>query len=109
MSTFTPKRGLQPGALILFVGRKPVLRIERDHTHRAMWRIRLPGGGLSDIANIARIKDAALDMAEGIEARKTPHKLPLKSLTNFHWVPSPVEQDEASGNPASSAVAEAAE
>jgi hypothetical protein len=70
-------------ALTLLVRHRPVLRVEPDVVNPQMWRVRHPDGGLSDITNLARAKDAALDLAEGIEARKTTHKSPLKSLTNF--------------------------
>jgi len=55
-----------------------------------MWRVRLPDGTLTDMANLVRIKEAAVDIAAGIEARKTPHKSTLKSLTNFSWSQPPV-------------------
>jgi hypothetical protein len=46
------------------------------------------------MANMSRAKDAALDMAEGIEARKKPHKPPLKSLRNFSWSRALIAQRE---------------
>jgi len=69
----------------LFVGRRRAIQIERDSKYRQMWRVRLPNGSLSDMMNLTRAKDAALDIAEGIEGRKNPHKSPLKSLGNFSW------------------------
>ena len=81
-------------ALTLSVGRRPVLRIEPDLTYPRMWRVRLPSGALSDMANLARAKDAATDIAEGIEAQKNPHKSPLKSLRNFSWSSAPVARRE---------------
>jgi hypothetical protein len=69
----------------LFVGKRRVLQIERDAKYPQMWRVRLPDGSLSDMVNLTRAKEAALNIAEGIEARKTPHKSPLKSLKDFSW------------------------
>jgi hypothetical protein len=108
MSTVIAKRGPQASALVLFVGRKPVLRIERDGVFESMWRVKLPTGGLSDMLNVSRAKDLALDIAEGIEARKTPHKSPLKSLTNFSWSPSPMSQNDEGGSPTFDRVTDAA-
>ena len=72
-------------SVFLCVGKRRVLSIERDGKYPQMWRVLLPDGQLSDMANLTRIKDAALDIAEGIEARKNPHKSPLKLLNNFSW------------------------
>jgi len=69
----------------LFVGRRRTIQIERDSKYSQMWRVRLPDGSLSDMVNLTRAKDAALDIAEGIEGRKNPHKSPLESLANFSW------------------------
>jgi hypothetical protein len=77
-------------ALTLLVRHRPVVRVEPDLVHPQMWRVRLPAGGLCGILNLARAKDAALDLAEAIEARKTPHKSPLKSLIDFEWSSSPI-------------------
>jgi hypothetical protein len=81
-------------ALTLSVGRRPVLRIEPDLTYSGMWRVRLPSGTLSEMANLSRAKDAALDIAEGIGAREKPHKPPLKSLRNFSWSRPPIAKRE---------------
>jgi len=76
----------------LFVGkhRRPVLQIQRDAEYPEMWRVRLPDVTLTDMTNISRAKEAAVDIAIGIEARKTPHKSPLTSLANFSWARPPV-------------------
>ena len=79
---------------VLRFGFREVLRIERDKNYPAMWRIKLPNGGLSDLVNISRATDAALDLAEAIEHRKTPHKSPLKSLNNFKWSSQPIAARE---------------
>jgi hypothetical protein len=76
--------------MTLHIGRRPVMRIERDSVYPQMWRVRRPDGSLSDMVNLTRAKDAALDVAEGIEGRKNPHKSPLKSLSNFSWSRSPI-------------------
>jgi hypothetical protein len=83
--------------MTLFVRRRKALQIERDSKYPQMWRVRLPDGTLTDMVNLTRAKDAALDIAEGIETRKTPHKSPLKSLGNFSWSWSPVASNEDSG------------
>ena len=87
---------IQPASFVpndswtLFVGRRRVLRIERDGEHPQMWRVQWPDGALSDAVNLTRAKDAAEDFAEGLEARKIAHKSPLKLLGNFSWSRSPV-------------------
>jgi hypothetical protein len=86
-------------ALTLSVGRQPVLRVEPDSTYSGMWRVRLPSGALTDMANLSRAKDVALDIAEGIEARKTPHKSPLKNLRNFFWSRAPITPCEGAAAP----------
>jgi hypothetical protein len=87
--------GADANVRTLFVGRRRVLQIERDAQYPQMWRVRLPDGGLSDMVNLTRAKEAALDIAEGIEARKTPHKSSLKSLKDFSWSRAPVAQTAA--------------
>lgn len=44
----------------LFYGRKPLLEVVPDAEYPAMWRVVWPDGSLSDMANIARAKDAAM-------------------------------------------------
>jgi hypothetical protein len=80
--------------MTLFADRRRVLRIVRDKTYPTMWRVELPDGTLTDMCNLARAKDAALDIAEGIEARKTPHKSPLQSLRNFSWSRPPAARSK---------------
>jgi hypothetical protein len=81
---------------ILFVGKRKLLQIERDAKYPQMWRVRLSDGSLTDGVNLARAKDAALDIAEGIEARKNAHKSPLKLLANFSWSRPPVAPSQNS-------------
>ena len=76
--------------IALFAGRRRVLHIEPDVQYPQMWRVCWPDGTLSDKVNLARAKAVALDYAEGVEARKNPHKSPLKLLGNFSWSRSPV-------------------
>src|SRR5262245_5999975 len=47
----------------LVYGRRTLLRIVRDRVYPEMWRVRLPGGGLTDMVNRTRAKDAALSIA----------------------------------------------
>jgi hypothetical protein len=44
--------------------------IEPDSTYPGMWRLRWPDGDLSDMANIARAKDAAACFLENTARRK---------------------------------------
>jgi hypothetical protein len=46
------------------VGRRgAVLHVVHDATYPEMWRIRHPGGQLSDMVNLTRAKDAAMSVA----------------------------------------------
>jgi hypothetical protein len=38
----------------------PVATVEPDSTHPGMWRLRLPGGQLSGMLNVTRVKEAAM-------------------------------------------------
>jgi hypothetical protein len=53
------------GRLFLFHGndRNPLVSIEPDSNYASMYRIRFPDGGLSDMANLTRAKDAAIAFA----------------------------------------------
>jgi hypothetical protein len=46
----------------LVYGRRTLVRIERDGVYPEMWRVRLPDGGLTDMVNRTRAKDAALSI-----------------------------------------------
>ena len=50
-------------ALHLRQARSPLLWVVPDATYAGMWRIRHPGGRLSDMVNQARVKDASLSVA----------------------------------------------
>jgi len=47
----------------LVYGRRTLLRIERDAVYPEMWRVRLTDGGLTDMVNRTRAKDAAVSIA----------------------------------------------
>ena len=47
----------------LVYGQRTLLRIERDRVYPEMWRVRLSDGGLTDMVNRTRAKDAALSIA----------------------------------------------
>jgi hypothetical protein len=81
----------------LHVGRSqvPILHVVPDAIQPGMWRIRFPDGALSDMVNLSRAKDAAVDIAEGIQARKKPHKWSLKPLQNFVWSASPISSNQS--------------
>jgi hypothetical protein len=79
----------------LFIAKRrtPAAIIVADDIWPGQWRIVRPDGSLSDHVNATRAKEAALDQAEAAEARKTPHKSPLKTLQNFLWSASPVRKN----------------
>ena len=72
--------------------RTPAAVIVQDDVWPSQWRVVRPDGTLSDHVNLTRAMDAALDQAEGIEARKNPHESPLKTLNNFRWSASPIKK-----------------
>src|SRR5262249_51432178 len=53
------------GRLFLYHGNdpNPLVTIEPDSKYAGMFRIRFPDGGLSDMANLTRAKDAAIALA----------------------------------------------
>ena len=53
------------GRLFLYHGnnRNPLLTVEPDSKYPGMYRIRFPEGGLSDMVNLTRAKDAAMALA----------------------------------------------
>jgi hypothetical protein len=55
--------------------RNPLVTVEPESKYTGMYRIRFPAGGLSDIVNLTRAKDAALAFALqalNCEAQETP-------------------------------------
>ena len=66
-----------PLALHYGAARKPLAWIVPDPQHGVMWRILWPNGELSDIANLARAKDAAAVIAE-----RGP---PKRDAKRFNW------------------------
>jgi hypothetical protein len=61
-------------AYALHYGRRvvPVLHVVPDQGHARMYRIAFPGGALSDLGNLSRIRDAALDHAIRMVTTKHP-------------------------------------
>jgi hypothetical protein len=53
------------GRLFLYHGNNcsPLLTVEPDSKYAGMYRIRFPEGGLSDMVNLTRAKDAAITLA----------------------------------------------
>jgi hypothetical protein len=62
----------------------PVLTVVADTTYAAMWRIKTKDGRLSDMANIVRIRDAAIAIATAeyaaqrqfVRPREAPYSAP---------------------------------
>ena len=77
VETTPPRRARVIPRLALHYGRsaKPLAWIEPDAVYPGMWRLRHPDGELSDIANLTRIKDAAVITHGGGRL--------------LHWRPSP--------------------
>lgn len=46
--------------------------VEPDQKLNGIWRVRLPGGNLSDMVNRTRAKDAAISLALGTLNRQEP-------------------------------------
>jgi hypothetical protein len=44
----------------LYCGRRKLVRIVRDAKHPQMWRVEHPSGGLTDVVNRTRAKEAAM-------------------------------------------------
>lgn len=65
--------------LALYYGnaRSPLVQIVPDGTYPAMWRMSWPDGQLSDMANLSRIKDAAVAICE-----RGP---PARNRRRFAW------------------------
>lgn len=63
----------------LFYGKRQVCEVVPDEEYSAMWRVAWPGGAISDMANIARAKDAAM-----IEVR-TRGLIPHPTKGALHW------------------------
>jgi hypothetical protein len=64
---------------LYFGQRMPMLRIVPDAIWPGMWRVELPGGGLSDMVNRTRIRDAAVLLAlvePSLEAKETARVAP---------------------------------
>jgi hypothetical protein len=59
MTTITGRHELTWEGTALLYKRKRVAGVVSDAAHAGMWRVRLPGGPLSDMVNAVRAKDAA--------------------------------------------------
>jgi hypothetical protein len=74
----------------LVYGRTTLLRIERDRIYPEMWRVRVPDGGLTDMVNRTRAKDAAvsiahrlLDMSESLSEAPPTAPNDLEALSDL--------------------------
>lgn len=65
----------------LFYGdaRKPIFKVVPGDIHFGMWRVLSPDGSLSDMANLARAKDAAFVMADRGPPRRNQSLLRWKT------------------------------
>jgi hypothetical protein len=86
----------------LFSGRRVVARVVPDAAYPGMWRVELPGG-LSDMVNLTRPRDAARVLAErqtdprwnGCKTRKKV----VRDQGAFFAPASPVRQNEEAATP----------
>ena len=67
----------EDGSYFLRYGKRTaaILHVVPDRTYPAMWRIRFPDGSHSDMANLTRAKDAALDHAQRITRDTKRHRI----------------------------------
>jgi hypothetical protein len=64
-------------ALYLFNRGKPLATVEPDTKYPGMWRIHMPDGWISDMANLSRAKDGAMLSALSVlNGRQTARNLP---------------------------------
>ena len=68
-------------ALLLFYGNAKTLlvRVEPDARYPGMWRMHWPSGEISDLASLARIKDAAVVLCERGPPARNPQRLHWKT------------------------------
>jgi hypothetical protein len=72
------------------------MRVVPDADYSAeMWRVVWPGGQVSDLANLSRVKDAALVVCE-----RGP---PRRDASRLHWKINPL-QSRSGGQPRAQAV-----
>jgi hypothetical protein len=66
---------------------KTIVSIALDRTYTGMWRVVLPDGRLSDMANRARAKDAAMTIALGLnsDGEETASGDPRALLCASRW------------------------
>ena len=81
-------------ALHYGAARLPVLHVVPDATYPGMWRVRTPDGGLSDMVNLSRAKDAAVAIAERGPPRPQSCSLPLA----FRAVEEPTRSPYSASN-----------
>ena len=75
---YAPQR-LPNQALFYGDARRPLFRVTPDAKYAGvMWRIRWPGGRLSEMANLARAKDAAMAICERGPPRRNARLLRWK-------------------------------
>ena len=84
------------GTHILYLRQKALLEVIPDKTYPNMWRVQLPDGTVSDMANLVWAKDAAVSIALGTlnpkkKARETPSE-GVYSHLNAGEVPSQLQQ-----------------
>jgi hypothetical protein len=74
-----------PAQVLLYgSSKKPLARAVRDVVHPDMWRLVLPDGRTSGPANLTRIKDTGLVIAERGPPRRDSHGLHWESLPEAH-------------------------
>ena len=54
-------------------------RVVRDATYLIMWRVKWPGGSLSDMVNLSRANDAAARFNETMEREQRGRQRPLEA------------------------------
>jgi hypothetical protein len=80
---------------ILLCGRRRVGRVVPDRNYVGMYRIALPSGRLSDMANLSWAKSLTLDAAErdlAYETANSPQK-PQQKRGSFEGKSSPIRQN----------------
>jgi hypothetical protein len=85
-------RPIADGIAVCVGGRtKPIVVVVADQMHPDMFRVRHPNGGLSEMVNLARAKDAALTLAAAILNRNHPRISPAEA--------PPIAPGESSATP----------
>ena len=84
------------GSRILYLRQKASVEVIPDKTYPNMWRVQLPDGTVSDMANLVWAKDAAVSIALGTlnpkkKAEKRPQRGPAQPL-KCQGVPRQLQQ-----------------